>query len=455
VCVCVCVRVCACVCVCAHRAWDRKSACLPMYVCVRARVCVRVRVRVRCVCMCVRKYWICMLKDWKTPWCCQKSQSNCQPIYSCPNSHQVRQVCKVRAVCEERPIGAPRKTMILISKTYKSAYEWVMSHSRMSHVTIMNILLVNESHRFQNAVSHKWMVQEAALLQCCSKMQFIAVCCIMLQNVAVCCNVSKRHVTRRSPRQRMRVTGKQLDQHTATHCQHTATHCNTQQHTATHCNTLPAHCNTLQHTATHCNTLQHTVTLCNTLQHTATHCYTLQHTATHSNTLQHTATTKECINRCASYRLWHSATHYNTLQHTATHCNTLQQRRNAYIGAHRTGLRKCIGCLELLVSFRKRATNYRALLRKMTGLFCGKWPMKMRDAMRLWHLVLTTRPSTPMGHGTLTNESYHGDTWRGGVRGTLLTYCVRDAYMSHSYHAYAQKRNWNTWYRVAKTHRIP
>ena len=31
-----------------------------------------------------------------------------------------------------------------------------------------------------------------------------------------------------------------------------------------------------------------------------------------------------------------------------------------------TGWRRPIGCLELQVIFRKRATNYRALLRKMT-----------------------------------------------------------------------------------------
>jgi len=32
-----------------------------------------------------------------------------------------------------------------------------------------------------------------------------------------------------------------------------------------------------------------------------------------------------------------------------------------------TGWRRVIGCLKLQVTFRKRATNYRALLRKMTG----------------------------------------------------------------------------------------
>jgi len=97
----------------------------------------------------------------------------------------------------------------------------------------------------------------------------------------------------------------------------------------------------LQHTATYCNTLHYTATHCNTLQHTATHCNTLHHTATHCNTLQHTKA------------------RYDTLQHTASHCNTL--RYNS-----KTGWPRCIECLTLQISVRKRATNYRAFLRKMT-----------------------------------------------------------------------------------------
>ena len=95
-----------------------------------------------------------------------------------------------------------------------------------------------------------------------------------------------------------------------------------------------AHCNTLQRTATHCNALQHTATV---------QCLHLMHTATHCNTLQHTAR------------------HCKTLQHTATHCNCPVSASNAT-----TGVQRCLGCLELQVSFRTRATNYRALLRKET-----------------------------------------------------------------------------------------
>jgi len=34
--------------------------------------------------------------------------------------------------------------------------------------------------------------------------------------------------------------------------------------------------------------------------------------------------------------------------------------------SHNTGWRRLVGCLKLQVIFRKRATNYRALVRKMT-----------------------------------------------------------------------------------------
>jgi len=37
-----------------------------------------------------------------------------------------------------------------------------------------------------------------------------------------------------------------------------------------------------------------------------------------------------------------------------------------YVKSHGIGRQRCIGCLKLQVSFRKRATNYRALLRETT-----------------------------------------------------------------------------------------
>ena len=88
-----------------------------------------------------------------------------------------------------------------------------------------------------------------------------------------------------------------------------------------------------------------------------------------------------------------------------------------------TGWRRPIGCLELQVIFRKRATNNRALggtwpikiRHPMTlhhpvvsvlfakepliiGLFCGKWPIEVRHPMTLHHPVVSVllRKSTSM-----------------------------------------------------------
>jgi len=138
--------------------------------------------------------------------------------------------------------------------------------------------------------------------------------------------------------------------------------------------------------------------------------------------------------------LQHTASTLQHMQHTATHCNNKVMDISVRIVQGRENAQDAWSCWPLS-----------AKEPLITGLFCAKWPMKMRDPMLLWYLVLTTRCSTPMGHGTLRNESYHGDTWRDGVRGTLLTHCVRDAYMSHSYHAYAQKRNGNKCYQFVFT----
>jgi len=48
---------------------------------------------------------------------------------------------------------------------------------------------------------------------------------------------------------------------------------------------------------------------------------------------------------------------------------------------HSTEWRRCIGCLNLQVSFGTRATNYRVLLRKIV--------LKIRNCMGLRHPVLT------------------------------------------------------------------
>ena len=108
------------------------------------------------------------------------------------------------------------------------------------------------------------------------------------------------------------------------------------------------------------------------LQHTATHCNTVQHTATYCNTLSHKEISRT-ISKAYCNTLQHTATHCNTLPHTATHCNTLQhivgdedEGMKIWMRLMVTGWRGPIECLKLQVIFRKRATNYRALLRNMT-----------------------------------------------------------------------------------------
>ena len=246
-------------------------------------------------------------------------------------------------------------------------------------------------------------------------------------------------------------------QYTATHL-HTVTHHNTPQHTATHCNTLQhiaAHCNTLQHTASHCITLQHkmhyhilqhTATYRNTMPHTAAHCNTLQHSATHCNTLQHTAThckhhdwSLSGLSRCVKWvcglfirishvtlvkQSHHTATHWNSLQLITTHCNSLQltathcksllytlQHTTIGILVHSkksvTGWQICIESRMQHVTFRKRASNFRVSLWKMTNkdsdslsimslsakepviieFFCGKQPITIRYQIHFHHPV--------------------------------------------------------------------
>ena len=57
------------------------------------------------------------------------------------------------------------------------------------------------------------------------------------------------------------------------------------------------------------------------------------------------------------------AAHCNTLHHSATHCTTLHQ---TVFRAEDAGWQRLIACLKLQVIFRKRATNYMTLLRKLT-----------------------------------------------------------------------------------------
>jgi len=67
------------------------------------------------------------------------------------------------------------------------------------------------------------------------------------------------------------------------------------------------------------------------------------------------------------FYLYISYTHINVYIHTHSvmHTNFYLYTSYTHINVD-TGWRRCVECLKLQVSFRKRATNYRALLRKMT-----------------------------------------------------------------------------------------
>jgi len=94
------------------------------------------------------------------------------------------------------------------------------------------------------------------------------------------------------------------------------------------------------------------------------------------------ASQKRIARRASRLQSWRVLlpTHCNTLQHSATHVpNTYcrrqlrspsvlhnQNHKQWQKGSQTTGWQRCIGCLKLQVIFRKRATNYRVRLRKMT-----------------------------------------------------------------------------------------
>ena len=106
------------------------------------------------------------------------------------------------------------------------------------------------------------------------------------------------------------------------------------------------------HARTHLHTHTHT--------HTYTHIHTRTHTRTHTYT--HTHTQPAAVRPHAHATTPPSYAHI----HTHTYENPIHPLHKI-LTTSPTGWRKCIGCLKLQVSFRKRATNYRALLRKMTS----------------------------------------------------------------------------------------
>jgi len=100
-----------------------------------------------------------------------------------------------------------------------------------------------------------------------------------------------------------------------------------------------------------------------------------------SNTL-HSQTQSTTTHSSPSHSLYNSLETV-ALYHTPSNIkHILLPNTIMYHTQFTTGWRRVIGCLELQVIFRKRATNY--------GLVCGKWPMNIRHPMRPRHPVSHT-----------------------------------------------------------------
>jgi len=79
---------------------------------------------------------------------------------------------------------------------------------------------------------------------------------------------------------------------------------------------------------------------------------------------------------CLNY-MWDTTHSYMHVTHMSA--GFMSHIHKRHVTHPNTGWRRLIGCLQLQVIFRKRATNYRNLLRK--------WPMKIRHLMTLRHPV--------------------------------------------------------------------
>jgi len=121
---------------------------------------------------------------------------------------------------------------------------------------------------------------------------------------------------------------------------------------------------TLQHTATHCNTLQHTDVhdVC-TLQRTATHCNALQHTAMHYNALQGHAVWTAPLDITHIYTCIHIFMCVYIYMYSIAKCAICADDRVVFTMSNIWSSN-----IWLQVIFRKRATNYRALCRKMSNI---------------------------------------------------------------------------------------
>jgi len=148
-----------------------------------------------------------------------------------------------------------------------------------------------------------------------------------------------------------------------------------------------------KHTATHCNTLQHTATHCNTLQRTACHtlhanvqtarlCSRMGH-VTHVNTSYGICTNKSC----------HFTHTYNSAMSHVQMSNVV-----SHVSMSHGGGTQDTKYLFMKVSGEVRdgkdpsdASSCKSIFAKepwIIGLFCGKWPIRIRYPMGLRHPVV-------------------------------------------------------------------
>ena len=95
-----------------------------------------------------------------------------------------------------------------------------------------------------------------------------------------------------------------------------------------------------------------------------------------------------------------------------TYTNIIEQTNNS---APHTGWRRCIGCLKLQVNFRKRATNYRALLRKndlwRQGILWGSSPPCMTQLCHVTQCVCVMWLNVCVSGSYVTDTMGHVTHW--------------------------------------------
>ena len=135
------------------------------------------------------------------------------------------------------------------------------------------------------------------------------------------------------------------------------------------------------YTQKHTHTLTHTQLLL--VLYYLRPCTLYLHTHIHTCTQSH----KRSHNPKRAYCMLHPCTPTLTNTHTFKYIKTRiytheHTHDRILLCIYHTGWRRPIGCLKLLVIYRKRATNHRVLLRRMTckdKASYGSWPLDMYD----------------------------------------------------------------------------